>query len=401
MQIEFPHYFLWGAATSSYQTEGGNLNSDWSDWEKSRKLQPAADACKHYQQFPQDFQLASDLGLKALRFSIEWSRICPRPGEVCQRELSHYKAVIKSLKDNGLKPFLTLHHFTNPRWFAHSGGWLNSKNIDYFLQYLSVTAQALKEDVDYWLIFNEPLVYLFNGYIKGIWPPGKTSLPIAIRAFKNIISAYKTGYWEIKNICKHNPSVAQVSLAKHMIAFSPCPNSKLGGLSAALRDKLFNTSLCAYLKKNKCLDFLALNYYYKEYTKFSGPLGEECSHKHKERKNYLGWNIYPQGLYQMLIRSKKLNLPIMITENGTAEESSEMYQDYMVKHLKAIADAIADGVDVRGYFWWSLIDNFEWDKGFEPRFGLAHVDYSTFARKLKPFAFRYAKICKENMMTYD
>jgi beta-glucosidase len=147
------------------------------------------------------------------------------------------------------------------------------------------------------------------------------------------------------------------------------------------------------------LDFIALNYYCKEYTKFKGLLGDECSHDfHKERKNYLGWHVYPQGLYRILISLNKFSLPILVTENGTAEDKQHFYEDYMMTHLKSLGQAIQKGVNVIGYLWWSLIDNFEWDKGFGPRFGLAEVDYTSFERKIRPFAYKYAKICKENKL---
>ena len=399
MQIKFPTSFLWGAAISSYQCEGGNSNCDWYQWEKDRQLEEAGRACDHYQLFDKDFGIAQSLDLNALRFSIEWARINPNESSFSQEEIDHYNQVVDSLLEHKLKPIVTLHHFTNPTWFTDKGGWLNSKNVDYFLKYLKCIVEALKDKVDTWLIINEPLVYIYNSFVAGIWPPGRTSLADAKKVLDNMISAYLSGYQEIKSIYKKSSISPQISLAKNLRVFSGCPSFPhfLNSLSASSRSSHFNYWIIEHLRKKRSLDFLAINYYCKEYTKFKGLVGAECKHdSHGERKNYLGWNVYPQGLYEFLKGLKKFKLPIIITENGTAEERSSLYQDYLITHLQSLARAYRGGVDIRGYLWWSLLDNFEWDKGFGPRFGLVQVDYKTMARKVKPFAHTYAKICQEN-----
>jgi beta-glucosidase len=401
-EIRFPSSFLWGAAISSYQTEGANYNSDWYLFEKERKIQEAGHAANHYELFPQDFKLAKELNLSAVRLSFEWARINPEPGIFLEEEINHYKEVIQTLKILGLKPFVTLHHFTNPAWFAKAGGFESSKNIDYFLGYLKTIAEEFKADINDWLIFNEPLVYVYNGYICGRWPPGVKSIPTAKKVLRNIISAYIDGYKEIKNIYDGSNTRSYVSLVNHIRKFSPCPNFNFGqnSVSAFIKDKLSNFDIINYLTKKSCLDYLAVNYYCKEYVKFKGLIGAECIHQfHKERKNYLGWYIYPQGLYELLKKLKNYNLPVYVMENGTAELEDSLYKEYLFSHLKCAAQAISEGVDIKGYFWWSLIDNFEWDYGFGPKFGLIGVNYDTFERRIKPFAYAYAKICKENRIT--
>jgi len=398
-EIRFPSSFLWGAAISSYQTEGANYNSDWCLFEKERKIQEASRAANHYELFPQDFKLAKELNLSAVRLSFEWARINPEPGIFLEEEINHYKEVIQTLKILGLKPFVTLHHFTNPVWFAKTGGFESSKNIDYFLVYLKTIVEEFKADINDWLIFNEPLVYVYNGYICGRWPPGVKSITTAKKVLHNIINAYIDGYKEIKNIYDENNTRGYVSLVNHIRKFSPCPNFNFGqnSISACLKDKLSNFDIINYLTKKSCLDYLAVNYYCKEYVKFKGLIGTECIHQfHKERKNYLGWYIYPQGLYELLKKLNAYNLPIYVMENGTAELEDSLYKEYLSSHLKCVAKAISEGVDIKGYFWWSLIDNFEWDYGFGPKFGLIDVNYNTFERTIKPFARAYAKICKEN-----
>jgi beta-glucosidase len=183
-----------------------------------------------------------------------------------------------------------------------------------------------------------------------------------------------------------------------MRSFYPCPEgSDFNRVSSALRDKVFNWYLLDRLVQKKCLDFIGINYYCKEYVQWNGLIGQECGHlNHGERKNQPGWSVYPQGLYEILINLKKYGLPLMITENGTAEIKDEFYREYLLSHLNSLACAIKDGAKVEGYFWWSLLDNFEWDKGFSQRFGLVEVDFKTFRRQVKPFADTYADICRKN-----
>ncbi|MCK5287919.1 MAG: glycoside hydrolase family 1 protein [Candidatus Omnitrophica bacterium] len=402
MDIKFTDSFLWGAAISSYQCEGGNFNADWCTWEKKEGLEEALLACDHYNLFNNDFELAKKINLNSLRISIEWSRICPDQYTFLEEEIDHYLRVIDSLIKNNLKPVVTLHHFTNPIWFADKGGWSDHKNIDYFIIYLRKITEALKDKVDTWLIFNEPLVYIYNGYIHGIWPPGEKSIKLAVKALNNIIKAYMIGYKEIKTIYKDTFVIPKISLTKNIRVFSGCDKGNFGlnSFAAFIRSNCFNFWLFNYLNKKKCLDFIGLNFYCKEYTKFKFPLGSECKNQHhKERQNGLDWFISPQGFYDVLIKLKKYKLPVIVMENGTSESDESYYEEYLIKHLKSLAQAINDGVDVVGYFWWSLLDNFEWDQGRKGRFGLIEVDYNTMKRKIRPFANTYGKICIQNRLS--
>jgi len=396
MEVVFPSSFLWGASLSSYQTEGDNFNCDWYFWEKEKNLTPSNKASNHYNLFKEDFKLAKELNLNSLRISFEWSRLYPKKDEFNEKELLHYREVIDTLKSLSIKPVICLHHFTNPYWFYRQDGWLNLKNIDYFLKYLNNVVKNFL-DVEYWLIFNEPLVYIYNGFISGIWPPGIKSFSCAKKAFLNIKTAYRIGYREIKNIYKDK--ISKISFSKHIRIFRPCRHFSfcLNNLNTFLRDRIFNFSILEDLVKY--LDFIAINYYTKEYVHFSGLYGKEClEYNTNESKNSLGWYIYPSGLYEILIRLKRFNLPIMISENGTSEVKDYLYEDFFFSHLKSLARALNDKVNIFGYFWWSLIDNFEWDKGFGPRFGLIEVDYNNFERKIRNFAYKYAYVCKNNKL---
>jgi beta-glucosidase len=191
--FKFSESFLWGAALSSYQTEGGNVYSDWNLWEKERGLEPCGNACDHYRLFREDFRIARQLNLKALRISLEWARICPVNKEPLQEELAHYVQVCDEMLKLGLKPVVTLHHFTNPVWFSKKNGWLDHKNIDSFLYYLKKTVEVLRDKVDTWLIINEPMVYVYKGYLEGSWPPGKKSLNDAVRVVKIFLTRIAPG----------------------------------------------------------------------------------------------------------------------------------------------------------------------------------------------------------------
>ncbi len=401
MQIHFPSSFLWGAALSSYQAEGGNSNCDWALWEKERGLEQSLKACDHYNRYKEDFSLAKELNLGAIRFSIEWAR-CWRTASDCdESSYKHYHSVIKTLHSFGIKPIVTLHHFTNPTWFINRGGWEKPSNVDLFLKYLSHTVRLFRSEVDTWLILNEPSVYLYNGYISGIWPPGEKSISTAKKVLANMMSAYSTGFQEIKHIYRNSKTKVQVSLAKNLRHFVPAPKGirLLNGVSASVRSHIFNYSILDSLAKKRQMDFLGINYYCREYDQFKGLLGKELTDvEGGGRKNYLGWYVDERSFYKLLKSLKRYRLPIIITENGTAEGDEQYYEDYLMSHLTSLAQAINDHVDIRGYLWWSLLDNFEWDKGFGPRFGLIHVDYQTMQRKIRDFAYKYAKIARENTL---
>ncbi len=403
MRIYFPHNFLWGSSISSYQTEGGNTNSDWFLWEKKHSLERAGKSTDHFHLFKKDISLASLLSHNAFRFSLEWSRIYPQKKLLFYEALNHYREVIHLLKENNIIPIVTLHHFTNPIWFAQEGGWLNYKLIDEFIDYVRNVVIFFKKDVTYWLVFNEPLVYIYNGFIRGIWPPGLKSIKKSLSALKNILKAYILSYEEIKNIYRGRTSY--VSLAKNMRVFMPCfyMNFFQNNLYSFLRSYLFNFNILNYLTTRKYLDFIALNYYCGEFVKGDFSLwGRECKDPHHSlKRNALGWLIYPQGLYQLLKRLKSYFIPIIITENGTAGSSEDEYLPFLISHIKSIAKAISEKVLIKGYFWWSLIDNFEWHCGYKYKFGLASVDFNDFSRKIRPFAWEYKKICENNYIEVE
>jgi len=400
--IQFPQGFLWGAATSAYQVEGNNTNSDWWAWEKALSLKEVSGgACRHYEFYRQDFDLAKSLNHNAHRLSLEWSRIEPEEGKFSSQELEHYTDVILSLKERNLEPIITLHHFSNPLWFAKLGGWQNRKASDYFLRFVEQVVKRFSNQVRYWVTINEPLVYVYHAYILGVWPPQAKSLLKARRVEKNLVTAHIKAYKLIHSIYRNNKLIQpSISIAKNMPAFVACRPDIKDRLSTYLRNRLFNFNLLDKLMRYRCLDFIGVNYYSRtliEVEKWGlrNLMADVCRNNHHPLpKNSMGWDIYPQGLYNLLLKLKKYNLPIIILENGICTDDDKLRWDFIEQHLKNLHLAMERGVNVAGYIYWSLIDNYEWDKGFAPRFGLIEVDYNTYQRTVRESAKKFSLVSK-------
>lgn len=425
-KLEFPNGFLWGSATSSHQVEGNNKNNDWWGWESEGKVKEASGkACNQYELFRNDFKLAKSLNHNAHRFSLEWSRIQPKEGEFNQEAINHYKEVIKNLRSLRIIPIVTINHFTLPIWFFERGGWLGEESGRIFAGYAEKVAEELGEDITYWLTVNEPEGNINSAYITGDWPPGEKSLAKASKAFVMLLRAHCLAYKAIHGVYKKKKWPApKVSFAKFTIAYSPCrPGSFSDKFASKLRhyyvNKLFIDSLIkgwciapgmppTVLPVKRSLDFIGLNYYSRDYIHLDKILGSNifgyvCSlphHKDSGKRNYLGWELYPEGLYKLLMEFSRYKLPILITENGICTNSDFDRIDFIKGHLKQVIRAIKDGAPIFGYLYWSLIDNFEWSHGFGPRFGLIEVDYGTQRRIVRPSARIYADIIKNNAVNF-
>ena len=411
----FPNNFYFGASTSAHQVEGGNVN-DWTEWEKQvaprlasiaesnppaggwpdHILNPPAggpnplaeenyisgQAVDHYNRFEEDFALAKELGHNAHRFSIEWSRIELQEGVFDEREIAHYKTVVSALRARNIEPFVTLWHWTVPLWFREQGGWASKKAPAQFVRYAERMAKELP-DVRFWITLNETNVYTGHGYLKGAWPPNRRSLYHYLIANHHLSRAHIAAYKIIKKI---NPT-AQVGIAHNVIWFTPL-DLKRDGLTgfthfpARLKRYFWNHFFLKSLGDHQ--DFVGINYY--------------LSDRESPEKSDMGWSIDPNGFYLTLKDAARHKKPIYVLENGIADARDTMRAKFIEDHLAALARAITDGVDVRGYFYWSLLDNFEWAKGFWPRFGLIEIDYRTMQRKTRPSALVYKKIIERGGM---
>lgn len=401
---KFPDNFYWGAATASYQVEGGIDNSDWAMAALEGRVPHCDKACDHYNRFEEDFDIAKSLGHTAHRFSVEWARIEPEEGKFDINEIEHYRAVLLALKARGIKPFITIWHFTVPIWFSETGGFERKDSPAIFARYCAFVAHQLGDLCEHFSTMNEPNVYGSNGWLRGSWPPfkrfsltdavsitnsGRThearadrslkNIFVYLKVMKNLAKAHNEAYRTIKSILPNT----EVSVVKHVIVFD-----SVDGFFYRLKAKLANyfwTYKFMDRVKDKC-DSIGLNYYF--YTKF----GDKTVWK----KTDMDWNFAPDHIYDALMMLKKYNKPMFVSEGGIADHDDSDRVEYIKKQVEGVWRAIRDGADVRGHLYWSLLDNYEWALGFEKRFGLVEVNYDTLERKIRPSAFVYKTIIENN-----
>ncbi len=403
MRIAVPQDFLWGAATSSHQVEGANRWNDWWAYEQAGRLpEKSGAACRHFELFDSDFDLALAAGHNAHRFSIEWSRIEPVEGSWNRHAIDHYEAVIDSLLARGLEPVPTLFHFTLPSWVAERGGWARGETVSLFARFVDRLADRLAGKVRYWVTINEPTVYVKHGYVVGDWPPCRgRAWGGAVRAAIHLARAHRAARSKVRSA---DPS-AKVGFAHSAPLIQPCdPSSPRDRLAAWTRDAVLNRAFFRLLGAGPepSFDFLGINYYTRTIVSGRGRgvipfAGTECTadhHADRGARSDMGWEIYPDGLFTTLDRFSRYGVPILITENGVATTDEELRTRFLVDHVQAVARALEEGVDVRGYFYWSLMDNYEWTLGTAPRFGLFGVDFATQRRTARPIVDRFGVICR-------
>ncbi len=402
-KLIFPENFLWGAAISTHQTEGGNANNDWWAFEHSagrekdlrRENKNPEDyysgaACDFYNRYEEDFDLASQLRHNTVRFGVEWSRVEPREGFFDEAALDHYEKMLQAAQVRGLTVFLTLHHYANPLWFADRGAFTKKENVDYFVRYAKTIAARLGQYVDFWLTINEPKVYTFFSYAVGTYPPRKRNLWLAAAVAHNLIRAHNRSARELKNL-----TAKPVSMAFQLSDIQPksiLSRPLIGMLNYFVNDYFLSRTI------DHC-DFIGVNYYFHHHV---GWFGERKMSKSEHEKNDLDWGIHPEGIERVLMRlHKKYNKPMYITENGIADAKDNKREKFIVNHLAHIHKAIQQGADVQAYLYWSLTDNFEWLYGFGPRFGLIEIDREDgLKRAARPSALKFAEICKNNYLEY-
>ena len=364
-----PASFLFGAASSSHQVEGNNTNNDWWHEEQAGKLPKSGEATDHYHRYAEDFDLAKQIGLNAMRISIEWSRIEPESGHYNMDEVQHNRNVLNQMKTQGLTRMVTLHHFTLPLWLYKAGGFGNNNSIIAFAKYAKFIAEQLGDEIDLWNTINEPEVYTYMSALRGVWPPFSRNPLRAYIVFNNMAKAHNAAYFAIKTV-KPN---AQIGMAKNNVyneAFRP--KSWLDQTAVQLNDWFGNHWFLNKIKEN--LDFIGLNYYFYHSLSVSWT---GISQKNLEGpKSDMGWRTYPKGIFHLLIDlAEKYKKALYITENGIANARDDMRQDFIRQHLYWVSKAIEQGADVRGYFYWSLTDTHEWQDGFNPKFGLVEIDF--------------------------
>jgi beta-glucosidase len=419
--LRFPDDFLWGTATSSHQVEGNNTNNDWWEWEKVpghiKDGRRSGLACDWWNRAEEDFERARDMAQNAHRLSLEWSRIEPREGEWSDEAISRYRQMLTALRERGIEPLVTLHHFTNPLWLVEKGGWETEAVIPLFARYVTKVVEELGDLVKLWCTINEPNVYALQGYLVGAWPPEKRSLRLCFKVLRNMVLAHASAYRAIHSLQRD----AKVGVAYNMHILDPAnPSSPFDKRTAAFQDYLYNRLFLDTIHDGKLrfplgrgqvvrdavdsFDYVGLNYYSRSLVAFDIAKPFDFFGRRFVREGaWAGpgmWGeFYPDGLYLLLKRLSTYGKPIFITENGCPDNTDEHRPRFILTHLAAVHHAIEEGIPVKGYFHWTLVDNFEWAEGWGMRFGLIELDVETQERRMKRSGELYKEICKAGAIT--
>jgi len=420
--FHFPADFKWGVATSAHQVEGNNIHNDWWAWEQTdghiEEGHTSGPACNWWENAEDDLDRAARMGLNALRLSVEWSRIEPRPGVFDASALERYSQILQGLRARNIEPMVTLHHFTNPRWLAEQGGWENPQAVGLFVRFVRRVVEALGPYCDLWCTVNEPTVYGYMGYLQGIFPPGRADLKVALYVVRQLLAGHAAAYREIHALQPH----ARVGLAHNMRVFDPAnPRSLLDRRAARLTDKTYNQAILTALvqgrwtlpmgfglawKLRRTLDWIGLNYYTRDLVAFDHTRRQALFNRrlHASDAELLdgGYGeFYARGIFRCLQRLARLGLPIYVTENGIPDADDDQRPRYLLTHLHQIWHAIQFCYPVMGYYHWTLVDNFEWAEGWTLRFGLIALDPEAQTRTPRPSADLYTEVVRANAITPD
>ena len=393
-----PEGWLWGTATAAHQIEGGNVNNDWWDWEHtpgSGCAESSGDATDSYHRWLEDLKLVKDMGLDSYRFSVEWSRIEPAQGEFSLVALEHYREIMLAAHEMGLKTSVTFHHFTTPTWAAAQGGWTNPEIVDWFARFVDISVQHFGDQIDIAATFNEPNVVVLAGYLGGDFPPGRRNdVEAASQATAHLVAAHRRAV----EVLKAGPGSFPVGLTLAIpdMVIHPDGNPLSEGIrmteppAAGPDSQMYQIWMGAYLEAAREDDYIGVQTYF---TQHLGPDFQELPKPAEWRVTQMDWTFTPEALGRTVrLASALTGVPVIVTENGVASEDDAERIEYYSRSLTALREAMDDGVDVRGFFAWSLLDNFEWAQGYRPLFGLVEVDRVTFARTPKPSAAWYAGV---------
>jgi beta-glucosidase len=424
----FPEGFLWGTATSSHQYEGGNTNNQWYRWEEQGHIGPGehcGKAANWWERAESDFALAEQMGNNALRLSVEWSRIEPGEGRWDSEAIDRYRAMLTDLRKRRIKPMVTLHHFTEPLWFAERDGFANEHNICFFVRYVTHVVQHLHDLCDFWITINEPNVYASMGYVLGIYPPGKHELVTARRVLRNLVQAHVEAFYAIRRL---QPG-AQIGYCLDYRLFDPAhSHSPLDRGLARLHETYFVWAALQAAETGRFTfplhllmppiaqatgahDYHGINYYTREMVGFDATLPSDMFVRRSAAPNsvysdagrqHIAEEIYPYGLYRVLksvYRRARGNKPMYITENGVRDAADSRRPQALLEHLAMLHRAISEGVPVRGYLHWTLVDDFEWAEGWGTHLGLVAMDPLTQERTPRKSFSLYGEICHANAIT--
>jgi len=426
----FPDDFLWGAAAASAQIEGGWKEDgrtpsiwDMAPKGKIKNGDTCHTACDHYHRYKEDVALMKEMGLKSYRFSVSWSRVIPEKGKVNPEGLQFYVNLVKELKAANIEPLCTLYHWDMPMWVYEEGGWEKDAIIKNYCDFVKVMVEALSDDVTYWMTFNEPQCFIMMGYIMGTHAPFKRKFLTFRGIVRRMLLAHGEGVKVIRKYAKTTPKIGIAMAATTYIPDGDTPEDlekaryysfehAVGSGSNSLWMDPIALGKAAGLVKNKLskqdlqiisqpIDFIGLNVYQPSNHMLPGNKVPEDA-----KKTALGWLVDGRCLYWTIRHYyERYHLPVMVTENGMADHVAPSPDgavhdadrcDFLREFLGNVKQAVAEGIPVLGYQHWSVMDNFEWCEGYEPRFGLIHVDYATQKRTIKESGYAYARIIREN-----
>ena len=389
MATTFPDGFLWGTATAAHQTEGGNWNNDWWAWEHAPNTaaeEPSGDACDHYWRYPEDLDLLVELGFGAYRFSLEWSRIEPEDGEWSTAQLDHYGRMIDACRERALLPVVTFHHFTTPRWVAATGGWTNPETAERFARFCERAGSYLGDRIGLACTINEPNIVPLMGYLMGMFPPGRSDdLDGYAKATDTLVGAHRQAVEALKACPGDFPIGMTLSMSDW--GAEPGHEEKIDEYRSHHED--------VYLHAARGDDFFGVQAYSRTRVGEAGVIGPEPGVEVLD----MGYEYWPRAAEASIRHAAEITgAPIYVTENGIGTDDDALRVRYLRESLAGVARTIDEGFDVRGYFHWSLMDNFEWAFGYRLMFGIVAVDRATQARTVKPSARWLSTVVRTNAL---
>ncbi len=403
----FPRGFLWGTSSAAHQVEGDNRNCDWWEWEQQpRRIangDSSAIACDHYRRYREDIALLRELNQNAHRLSIEWSRIEPSEGVFDARQIRHYRDVLGELREQSILPMVTLHHFTSPLWFVRKGGWASRDAARGFLPFVHRLVDELGDLVGLWCTINEPSIYAANGWITGEFPPGHHGdLAAQYRVTRNLYRAHELAYAAIKRRRPDTP----VGLSHHKFLFLPASGARRDRVAARAAQTVVDRWPVAPGRLQRIVeassDYIGIAHYWAQLAAFDPRRPRDQFVRRFNppgRVTEMGFVSDPSWMRGVLSELRRYRKPVYITENGLATEDDSWRELYLAKVLGEVHQAIDDSVDVRGYFHWTNMDNFEWARGYTCHFGLISVDRNTQERTIKASGRAYARIATANALS--
>ncbi len=410
-----PPNLMMGAATAAAQIEGGRVDHNWGELSRKGLIRDGSDitrAGNHWENWRQDIDIAAAMGITTYRFSVEWARIEPEEGKIDRKAIGHYRDEILYMKECGIVPLLTLHHFSNPQWFEKAGAFAKAKNAGRFLKFTGLIIREFGDLVSDYVTFNEPNVYALMGYLGGGFPP-RVFDPIRwSRVLSVMCACHILAYRKIHRMREAmGYGDTKVGIALHMRAFAPehrrIPHENHTVMldrwlfqDAPARaflngDFHYPVSNLGKFKKDIYCDYLGINYYTRSHVRIPG----EDRTRPLDPKTDFGWEIYPMGLEECMRELYAIcPRPIWITENGVCDEYDNFRCLFLYEQLQILART---SLPVERYYHWSLLDNFEWLDGESRRFGLVHVDFETDVRKVKKSGFFYQEIIRSRGVTHE